>query len=449
MHFDVSIHQPCSRILYKVLIARDIVDKGTTQVVALDEAIKRLQNYRDHSHRVVVQHQNYLPAISCLPDDILLLVFRDAMGFKRKPTQFWDLASVCQRWRSLAISTPGFRTNLPLILRAGNCRWKTTERQEKQALLQCRRALIKLERGGGQPVVCNFDLSFYTHTYRSSSICDLLGQLFSSLHSGCSSMAINGGGPPSWDLLYTPKPWVPVYTSRKPSPDVVGPIPILHTLHLNDVHLDSRAPESWTSLTALSLTNCIATAPQVIDLLRVTSNLVELEMYLIDLPAEYTTESRSYRDESATLVIPPTSRDAVLPRLETLTVDFGWGFNKHYHPEPDENVILVALARIRCPRVSTVFITSPHVIDIDNGGNSVSANSVIVNEDEGRSEYEDVDEDPGDANGCASGNGAGEDDAGENDDDEDDNRDSEEDDHEDRQSDSEDDDIEDDDIQAL
>lgn len=51
--------------------AHRIVEKGLAQLATLNKALEQLQKLQDQLHRTVVQHQNYLPAISRLPDEIV------------------------------------------------------------------------------------------------------------------------------------------------------------------------------------------------------------------------------------------------------------------------------------------------------------------------------------------------------------------------------------------
>lgn len=68
--------------------------------MALDEAIRRLQSHRDKLHRIVLQHKKYSPAISRLPDEMLLHIFQDVIGHRVSnflEENIWPLTAMCLR----------------------------------------------------------------------------------------------------------------------------------------------------------------------------------------------------------------------------------------------------------------------------------------------------------------------------------------------------------------
>lgn len=104
-------------------------DDGTTKIAESHQAIQKLQERRDQIHRVVLDHQAFLPPIALISNDVLLLVFDQAMGWGWEPQEgtLWAATSVFDRGDRWLDPPPVFGQGSPSTVNTD--REKTVSRQ--------------------------------------------------------------------------------------------------------------------------------------------------------------------------------------------------------------------------------------------------------------------------------------------------------------------------------
>ncbi|TFL05506.1 hypothetical protein BDV98DRAFT_600883 [Pterulicium gracile] len=268
--------------------ARHVVDEGASKVDALDQVIRRLQQHRDQIHRVVLEHQAFLPPIARIPNDVLHLVFDQVVGWGWDLAEgnLWTLVSVCRRWRSLAFSQRSLWSRIALDV-------DHNTNNEDRALLACWRVQMQLDRLGGETLQCHLDINRierYEHPYIRTTALRLLSSLdrctdldLAHITSSIADLSEElPDGPPLFPRIRNliARRWDTYECSLESG--FLSDMPALKDIVISTAYLPSlnnRIPELFGRLTSLKIHQCTTNPAEITAVLCVAAKLQRLHLH--------------------------------------------------------------------------------------------------------------------------------------------------------------------------